>query len=486
MDVNVIYNEDCLKGMEKISENSIDSIVTDPPYNLSFMGKQWDSIGTPKEFQEWNERWAKLAYRVLKPCGYLVVFGGTRTYHRMAAGVEDAGFEICDMFDWLYGSGFPKSHNISKGFDKLNDSIKVVGKGRAGKNALDQDSNWNKTYNPNEYDITEPNSDLAKQWEGYGTALKPAHEPILLAQKPREGTYCNNVEKYGCGGINIDGCRVNPNGDNLDGGATNGSVLDIDGFDRKWMHDKEKMEEFKKKMKDKVEHANKKGRFPANLLLTHHPDCELIGEKKVKGSQSKEERTLIDDKNNYGNSRKSGLGGFADKDGLETIANYNCVEGCPIKALDEQSGVLKSKDINGIYKGFRSDSNCYNDGKLIKKKFNGDKGGASRYFNQFQWQEEDFFLYTAKTSKSERTCNGNVENNHPTVKPLSLIRWLINLVTPKDGLTVDLFCGSGTHAVAAYLEGMNFIDFEKDKENWEVANARLDYYKEKPAQLQMF
>ena len=479
MELNKIYNLDNIEGMKQMIDEGVqvNSIVTDPPYNLSFMNKSWDSVGTPKEFQEWNYQWAEYAYQILKPGGYLVVFGGTRTCHRMVSGVEDAGFEIKDTLEWIYGSGFPKSYNISKGFDKqagverTEGAREWSGGKRTGGIVGNKDTNLG-TQTKTLYDI--PATDLAKQWNGYGTALKPAHEPILLAQKPREGTYCNNIEKYGCGGINIDDCRINTTYSNKGRNIRN-----------------EDEEEYtvqncppkRKGMKTRTE-PNSKGRFPANLLLTHSPNCELIGTKKVKGSKGGIRKSGTEFFGEAAKNSNSIKLGHADKDGLEEVEQWDCVEDCPIRIMDEQSGDIK-KHHGG--KG-KSQIGTFNirDRQGEDRPSYGDKGGASRYFNNFSWQDEDFFLYTAKVSKSERTCEGQVENNHPTVKPIELIRWLIRLVTPKDGITVDLFCGSGTHPIAAHLEEIDFIAFEKEEDYWEIATNRYEYYKNKPIQKTLF
>ncbi|GAI46586.1 unnamed protein product, partial [marine sediment metagenome] len=147
LELDKIYNMDCIKGMKQIDDDSVDSIVTDPPYGLEFMGKSWDKI----PLQQFSNNWAKEGIRVLKPGAHMLVFGGTRTYHRMVCGIEDAGFEIRDCIQWLYGSGFPKSLSISKAIDKMKGTEKIVGKGKAGKTALGQSSDWNKTYNPHEF-----------------------------------------------------------------------------------------------------------------------------------------------------------------------------------------------------------------------------------------------------------------------------------------------------------------------------------------------
>lgn len=500
MEVNVVYNEDCMEGLKKLEKESVDSIVTDPPYNLKFMGKSWDDKGTPKQFQEWNEKWAKLAYDVLKPGGYLVVFSGTKTYHRMVSGVEDAGFEVKDMIEWMYGTGFPKSYNISKGFDKqAGVEREVVGKKeRNGSAYMKEQEHWQQE-NGRAIDgrdsekikkrvekmkkegvpITKPATDEAKKWEGWGTALKPAHEPILLAQKPREGTYCNNVEKYGCGAINIDECRAShdepvkkTNRQKDKGNTWNSSNSGL------------------RDNPTKIASPSQKGRFPANLVLTHHPDCEYKGRREVKSSIAK-------DKPSISNNIFPGTGkevGYGDNNGMEIISNWKCHPSCPVKAIDEQSGVSISSggsgkasqktapnDIYGEYeKGYKSDGlGGY-----------GDKGGASRYFNQFHFIEDDFFKYTPKASKSERTCNGKIENNHPTVKPIELLEWLVKLVTPKDGIVVDPFGGSGTTFIASIKSDINYIGFELEEEYYNIILKRIaqfdpSYYAKIPKEVEI-
>jgi site-specific DNA-methyltransferase (adenine-specific) len=189
-----------LDVLPTLPDNSVDSIVTDPPYELGFMGKSWDSTGIAYNVALWRE-----CLRVLKPGGHLLAFSGSRTYHRMTVAIEDAGFEIRDQIMWVYGSGFPKSHNISKALDKDAGVVrKIIGKEKgAGSSNTNSLGNFN-----NEYDKTEPETDAAKQWDGWGTALKPAHEPICLARKPLEGTVADNILKWRVGGINIDGCKV--------------------------------------------------------------------------------------------------------------------------------------------------------------------------------------------------------------------------------------------------------------------------------------
>jgi len=253
LEINRIYNMDCLDGMKLyLYDNSVDSIVTDPPYEWGFMDKKWDSTGIAYNVELWKE-----CLRVLKPGGHLLAFGGTRTYHRMTCAIEDAGFEIRDCIQWLYGSGFPKSHDISKAIDKkLGAERKVLG----------VSPNWRESKRDREKDgemevrgenaglITKPATLKAKQWEGWGTCLKPANEPIVLARKPiSEKTIADNVLKWGTGGLNIDGCRIGTDivgwGGRPSSGYSGGLDTDTSGKPRP------------------VE-----GRFPANCVTTE-PDA---------------------------------------------------------------------------------------------------------------------------------------------------------------------------------------------------------------------
>ena len=193
-----IINGNSLIVLDSIKPNSIDAIITDPPYELGFMGKKWDSTGIAYNVQLWEK-----ALRVLKPGGYLLAFGGTRTYHRIACAIEDAGFEIRDCIMWLYGSGFPKSHNIGLAIDKKNGiESEVVGSGKSGTSSRAYQSEEKTTAGG--YDIKK----ATNEWNGWGTALKPAYEPVIMARKPVEGSATDNILKYGTGGINIDECRV--------------------------------------------------------------------------------------------------------------------------------------------------------------------------------------------------------------------------------------------------------------------------------------
>jgi site-specific DNA-methyltransferase (adenine-specific) len=203
----LVYAGDCIEVMARMPEASVDAIVTDPPYGLEFMGREWDGFGTPLGFQTWTHSWAREAFRILKPGGHLLAFAGTRTYHRMASGVEDAGFEIRDCIAWMYGSGFPKSLDVSKAIDKAAGAEReIVGTGKYAARRPNPDEGMFAM--PHGDPITAPATPEASKWQGWGTALKPAFEPIVVARKPLIGTVAANVLEHGTGALNIDACRI--------------------------------------------------------------------------------------------------------------------------------------------------------------------------------------------------------------------------------------------------------------------------------------
>jgi len=399
-DAWMVIQADCVEAMRGLPENSVDSIVTDPPYGLEFMGKEFDKLGEGPAQQAWHLRWATEALRVLKPGGHLVAFGGTRTYHRLACALEDAGFEIRDSltFLWVYGTGFPKSLNVSKALDK------AVGAERTevrpyiapdGKPRPTVVADWAyadargeaEGANRREASVSAPASDLAKQWDGWGTALKPAFEPIVLARKPLEGTVAKNVQKWGTGALNIDATRIGI-GDEVSGGGAN--------FDA-WRGGEGRAD--RPAQHGVQQEGHNKGRWPANVVLDKEAGALLDAQSGtlVSGSGKK-------------NTRRSTGEIFA--------------------------AVQHSAD---------------------DKEFAGDSGGASRFF------------YCAKTSRKER----GEGNNHPTVKPIALMRWLIRLVTPPNGSVLDPFCGSGSTGLAALQEGLRFIGLEREPAYASIAKKRL-------------
>lgn len=354
---NKILCGDSLEVLKDFEDNYFDSVVTDPPYGLAFMGKKWD-YDVP-QVELWKE-----VYRVLKAGGHILSFAGSRTYHRMAVNIEDAGFEIRDMLGWLYGSGFPKSHNIGKAVDKLQgNDRKIVGKRKDGVgkvndggilriNALSE----NEKGMQKEFDETKGNS----KWEGWGTALKPAHEPIVMARKPFNTSVAENVLTHGTGGINIDECRV----------------------------------------------GGKEGRFPANII---HDGSEEVLEVFQESSRffycakaSKAERNM----------------------GLDELSTKQTTGG---------GGLTAPKDKDGNY--------------IVS----GSKGTAGKYGS-------------AKAPQ---------KNYHPTVKPIKLMEYLVRLVTPKEGIVLEPFAGSGTTLIACKQQGFNYIGIEREQEYCDIAEARL-------------
>ena len=403
-----LRNGDCLDVLKELDDNSIDSIVTDPPYGLNFMGKKWD-YDVPS-IDIWKE-----CLRVLKSGGHLLSFSSARTYHRMAVNIEDAGFEIRDQIMWVYGSGFPKSYNIGRAVDKIQgNKRKVVGEIRAGKNALGQDSGWNSHNNRTVMDVTKGNT----EHEGWGTALKPAHEPIVLARKPlSEKTVADNVIKYGTGGINIDGCRIELNGDYKC--KANGRPSQTG------LKDNYKPEEANK--------TDNKGRWPANFI---HDGSDEVLELFPNTKSGKNKNDAVSNKTYWSSGKKYIFGKDESNYGDEGNASrfFYCPKACK-KERNAGCGELELKERTD-YGGFHSE-------KGLKEN------------NRNPENRKPFY------------------NNHPTVKPLALMQYLCRLVTPPSGVVLDPFMGSGTTGIAAKLEGFGFVGIEREAEYLEIAKARI-------------
>jgi len=355
-----IITGNCLDKLKELEDNSIDAIVTDPPYELGFMGKKWDNSGIAYNVELWKE-----CLRVLKHGGHLLSFGGTRTYHRMTCAIEDAGFEIRDCVFWAYGSGFPKSLNIGK---------------------------------------------KAKEWGGWGTALKPAVEPIVMARKPlKEKTIVENVIKWGVGGINIDESRIAPIG-MTKGGCKFKSAFFESGDSN-----------FNK------EFDESKGRFPANLIWTHHPNCKLVGIKEVSSNAHYPEMNVTGYGKNFGGKTEYIAEGERPK--TEMVESWECVEGCPSKEFDK-AGVSKSS--GGRIGNAGSMLNMCGTTYKAGNPGLGDEGTPARFFKSFSYEKEDLdyapFYYCAKASKSERNegLDGTyiLKTNVSEEKRLQIIKYL--------------------------------------------------------------
>ena len=429
-----------LELLKTLPDNSVDSIVTDPPYGLSFMNKKWDYDVPSVEF--WKE-----AYRVLKHGGHVLSFGGTRTYHRMVVNIEDAGFEIRDQIMWLYGSGFPKSHNIGKAIDATIKTGKSNPKSlREVRMGEDYEPTGQIDYKKGRMFSSELKNDdreqiVDNQWKGWGTALKPANEPICLARKPlSEKSVAENVLKHGTGGINIDGCRVN--------------------FQN---------EEDRKESTAKNQHAD-------------------FGTKPMTNNNVYGDYSMIEPKNYDPQGRFPANIIFDEEAG---------------KLLDEQSGISKTGDIKP-YEQSNTDSYSGSMPPIRDVNFKGDKGGASRFFYcaKASKSDRDDGLRGFHKKSSKKFDGGNFDsastnandrtslNFHPTVKPTELMRYLCRLITPPNGIVLDPFMGSGSTGKGAILEGFGFIGMELDSEYIEIAKARIAHaekeFKQNQSQQKLF
>lgn len=409
----VLIHGDCLEQLKTLPSDSVDSMVTDPPAGIAFMGKEWDEDkGGRKQWVAWMTDVMGEALRVLKPGAHGLVWALPRTSHWTATALEDAGFEVRDVVTHLFGTGFPKSLDISKAMDKTAGAEReIVGK-RPWSNAkmeaghgisgLKQAGSFAGEYSAERVNvpITAPATDAAKQWAGWGTALKPASEHWILVRKPiSEKTVAANVLMWGVGGINIDGCRIEGVAPARTEGGVSNSTSALEGGVRTRT----------------AYSTHTQGRFPANLVLSHSEHC-------------------IDDQ---------------------------CDIECAIKALDGQSlaggmhsagkarigGAKQTKD--GALFGI---GNHNGNGTRI-----GDSGGASRFF------------YVAKASKTDK----GEGNTHPTVKSTALMRYLCRMITPPGGAVLDPFTGSGSTGVAAITEGFLFIGIEKENEYASIAETRI-------------
>jgi site-specific DNA-methyltransferase (adenine-specific) len=393
-----VLHSEAQEALSEMEAESFEACVTDPPYELGFMGKSWDESGIAFDPEFWEE-----VYRVLKPGAHLLSFGGTRTHHRMMAAIEDAGFEIRDTLTWHYGGGFPKATDMSKTIDRRKgkfDEREVVStrKETSGLKRIDE-KNKDHGFRPNEYfddepdviEETEPATEEAKRWEGWKTGLKPATEFICMARKPFGGATVDALLEYGVGALNVDDCRigVDPNDENIR---------------ENWQeHERSTSSIFGEADGAAKNFDGREGRYPANLLM---------------------------------DDRASTL-------------------------MDEQSGELYSA--SAVYGTEDGGESLFGSGEGGRKTGGHDAtGGASRFF------------YCPKASTSERNL-GVEENDHPTVKPVELMGYLIRLVTPDGGKVLDPFGGSGTTGMAAVLEQKEFVIVEKNEDSVKLSENRIKH-----------
>jgi site-specific DNA-methyltransferase (adenine-specific) len=445
---------DCVEVLKEFPDGHFDACVTDPPYGLEFMGKAWDKLqkdGTwqvqahrddphhrsgprlawndGRAIQGWHEAWASEVLRVLKPGAHLLAFGGTRTHHRLMCALEDAGFEIRDCLMWLYGSGFPKSLDVSKAIDKAAgvERTEVI------QHRTDGPSSWLITQkmksreeggtgigyadgSGKEYDVKAPATPEAAKWSGWGTALKPAWEPIILARKPLSGTVAENVLQHGTGGLNVDGGRIGTIAEKPWGG-----VHPNRGKHPGWPVDDNLIP---------APEPHPQGRWPANVLL----DEEAA------------------------------------------------------RLLDEQSG---ERSAGARPKTTNATPGALYDGgwkpQQREERVDLDSGGASRFFYTAKASREEREAGLHGLPLGDGPGSGRVtpaegrksalgkprQNHHPTIKPLDLMRYLVRLVTPPGGLVLDPFLGSGTTLLACRLEGFSGFGIEKGAEYESIIKGRL-------------
>lgn len=478
--MNKVYNIDCLELMKTMEDNSVDSIVTDPPYGLSkepdiidvlskwinnepyihnssgFMAHDWDSFIPGPEY--WKE-----CLRVLKPGGHLLAFGGTRTFDLISIALRIAGFERRDTIFWCYGSGFPKSLNISKQIDKMYGAEReVVGKIRgrtATKGGRFDDDNY--IWQP-EFDITAPSTSEAKQFSDFGTALKPAFEPILLCRKPLEKglTVAENCIKWGTGGINIEGCRiahVTVNGGNL---ADNSHLRDnINGGNGGHVISTES--------ERRVVIPNQLGRFPSNLILSDDPEVQQEFAKygKTKSGKVKSDKTGYNDGSIFINGVSNQDNQHGDEGSVARF--FYCAKADKTDRNEGLDDFIPSKQINTTGKGL---GNTLPSCPIHNK---GLPSGSTKYLCGC----DQSFSTTQDSRKIE------YKNTHSTVKPTSLMQYMCRLITPPNGIIFDPFAGSGSTGKASILEGFRFIGAELGVEHTDIANARIQHAIENKEEL---
>ncbi|KKN01834.1 hypothetical protein LCGC14_1123700 [marine sediment metagenome] len=491
-----IIEGDALEVLRELPAASVDSMVTDPPAGISFMGKTWDHDHGGRD--GWVEAFGAIfaeSLRVLKPGAHALVWAIPRTSHWTATALEDAGFEIRDVVVHLFGTGFPKSLDVSKAIDKAarRDYVRAavaLGVEIPGNSLHD----WTKAeHSPSNAwwekfkaalpredwrrierevvgrrttgigtgagptpimgdvenrDITAPATEAARQWEGYGTSLKPAAEHWILCRKPLIGTVAANVLEHGTGGLNIDGCRVAGSAGSGVWGSSNSTCQDGRTFNAS-----PEGEEYQSE-----KHVS--GRWPANVVLSHDSRCVLVGEKTAGSGERRAAAPgakPFDTAKGWNTHAMTRDGASAPENyGLETIPAYQCVESCPVRMLDEQSGELSSGERSPEHTKRTPGQNWRMPGGPCAPS----RGSASRFF------------YCSKPSTAERNI-GQTDNRHPTVKAAELMAYFCRLVTPPGGTVLDPFAGSGSTGIGALREGFNFVGIEREAESAELARARI-------------
>jgi DNA modification methylase len=472
-----IHGGDCIEVMQLMEACSIDAVVCDPPYGIGFMGHEWDQPGVEmragpgkreqppapgrtaprsagsmeagkydlsltanQRFQAWCEAWACEAFRVLKPGGHMLVSGGTRTYHRLTSGIENAGFEIRDSLIWGYGQGFPKSLDVAKAIEaEARPIIRRWFLGPYGSALADARASELLT-------AIVARAEAQETHAGEGTALKPGWEPIVVARRPLTGTVVQNVLEHGTGALNIDGCRIGTgDGGDRDGEATATARYSAEGSTN-----------FAATPGPRGGASN--GRWPANVALSHAEDCngECVAGCPV--AELDAQSGLL----------KSGDANVRRESGGDRAGNRSAAYGAESRAAGTE---------------------------IVSY---GDQGGASRFFYCAKASRaernaglDDFALAKPHDNAGHEHADGRPwdipgsrstarANSHPTVKPIELMRWLVRLVTPPGGVVLDPFTGSGTTGCAAVREGFDFIGIEREAKYAAIARARIAWWAAHP------
>ena len=403
------------RGEEKLKElpaESVGALVTDPPYLINFMGADWDKENSPAASADyWKE-----VFRVMKTGAYGVVFGHSRQHHRVMVALEDAGFQIRDCLMWVYGQGFPKNRNVGRD---------------------------------------------NKEWEGWGTALKPAYEPIILIQKPiKKGSIANNLKENGVGAMNIDACRIgNERLESIETKTeTTGTGWKKHGYTT----------------------PARTGRHPANFMLSHTDECEKVGEHKEKRSGGERTKTMAGTKSNGGGSMKE----------ESVVEEWKCSNECPVRMLNEQApktgnGHAPKVKVSGYGEHYGGKRDYEGSGERL-----GGLSGASKFFycgkankKEREWgteglEEKELCMSGAKSNRADDIGLNKTtirKNNHPTIKPFGIMEWLIKLITPEGEKVLDPFMGSGTTGIMCVKNSRDFIGIEMDEHYYSISQTRINY-----------
>jgi site-specific DNA-methyltransferase (adenine-specific) len=469
-----IYHGDCLEVLRTMSDRSVDAIVTDPPAGIAFMGAEWDKDkGGRDQWIAWLSSVFVELRRVAKPGAHSLVWALPRTSHWTGMAIENAGWMVRDRLSHLFATGFPKSVDLAKSADKRAGHWR----GRAGPVTIAEQPSKGAEYERNEKGA--PITAAAAALQGWGSALKPACEDWWLARAPLDGSLLDTVLAHGTGGLNVDGCRIGYASEADRDALANG----VDAIRARGGS----MENSWKNASDLsgANPASALGRWPANLVLSHTPECRAVGTREgvrsIIGTVSEPSGRAVRGFSPKENSRAE-VAEVAE--GAEGAEVYDCAPECPVKLLDEQSGLRPGMSGGGNHRedyagGLFGAIDSPNTAR-------GDIGGASRFFftakpsreereRGCDWMEPETVDDGRQAPSDNPRLRGSTlrRNIHPTVKSTALMRWLCRLITPRGGLVLDPFCGSGSTIVAALAEGFRAIGIEQDSRFVEIAKARI-------------